>query len=58
VLWPQQLSLLRSHASRRVFFVGVRPARRQLWMQAQRPTIPGGSAAQPPLWQGGAGGQG
>ena len=36
----------------------VRPARRQLWRQAQRPAIPGGSEAQPPLRQGGAGGQG
>ena len=42
------------HASRRVFLMGVRPARRQ----AQRPGIQGGSAAQPPLRQGGADGQG
>jgi len=46
------------HASKHVFLMGVRPARRQLWRQAQRPAIPGGSAAQPPLQQGGAGGQG
>jgi len=58
VRWPPQLCLLRGHASRRVFLMGVRPARRQLWRQAQRPAIPGGSAAQPPLLQGGAGGQG
>ena len=40
--------------------MGVRPARRQLWRQAQRPAIPGVSAAQPPLLrrQGGTGGQG
>jgi len=58
VRWPRQLRLLRGQASRHVFFMGVRPARRQLWRQAQRPAIPGGSAAQPPLRQGGAGGQG
>ena len=58
VQWPPQLCLLRGHASRRVFLTGVRPARRQLCRQAQRPAIPGGSAAQPPLRQGGAGGQG
>ena len=45
-------------SSRRVFLMGVRPARRQLWRQAQRPAIPGGPAAQPPLRQGAAGGQG
>ena len=38
-------------------FDGSAPTRRQLWRQAQRPAIPGGSAAQPPLRQGGAGGQ-
>jgi len=58
VRWPPQLRLLRGHASRCIFFMGVRPARRQLWRQAQRPAIPGGSAVQPPLRQGGAGGQG
>ena len=34
------------------------PTRRQLWRKAQRLVIPGGSTAQPPLRQGGAGGQG
>ena len=58
VRWPPQLRLLRGHANRRVFLMGVRPARRQLWRQAQRPAIPDRSAAQPPLRQGGAGGQG
>jgi len=48
---------VRGHASRRVFLLGVRPVWQQFWRQSQQAAIPGGSAAQPPLWQDVAGGQ-